>query len=103
MGINIARLPSLRGEKFVKYFYRSKRTDKMPSKLITNFKNHKPLWVMGALLFVSHIGWKRLQTVEGIHPNGPSPADDPYPLRKFIQKMKARIDGGGGLFGGTEK
>lgn len=58
---------------------------------------------MGILLVVSHLGWKRLQSVEGIHPNGPSPVDDPYPLRKFIQKMKARIDGGGGLFGGTEK
>jgi len=77
--------------------------DKMTNKLIANFKRHKPLWVMGILLVVSHMGWKRLQSVEGIHPNGPSPPDDPYPLRKFIQKMKARIDGGGGLFGGTEK
>merc|ERR1712080_32516 len=69
---------------------------KMANRLIESFKKHKPLWVMGTLLIVSHIGWKRLQTIEGIHPSGPDPEDHPMPLTRVLMMVKAKITGSGG-------
>merc|ERR1711973_297709 len=95
MGEALIRIEKHKKEKL--QFYRSKQTTKMANKLIQTLNRYKPVWVMGALLVVSHIGWKQLQTVEGIHPSGPDAPDHPWPITRFLVMAKGKLTGSSSL------
>lgn len=59
-----------------------------PITRMQRLKGHKPTIILGAMVILSHIGWKRLQGLEGVGEG----EQTPYPFVRLIRRMTGTAD-----------